>query len=188
MNFIKAAMPVINIKTVVTLVIVWVIVIALEFLIAKKRKIVKQKLPIWIVISTYCMLILFSLVFARPKTTEVGIKTELFWSYAYIMKNINDKILRGNSFTIMKQIFLNVAIFVPYGFMLPKAINRKKVCLLLIPGFSLLIETLQLLLHAGVFELDDIVHNTLGGIIGFLIYKIFVCIGNKLKNNSKEHR
>ena len=36
--------------------------------------------------------------------------------------------------------------------------------------FSVVIELLQLFFEKGLFEFDDIFHNTIGGIIGLLLY------------------
>ena len=38
-------------------------------------------------------------------------------------------------------------------------------------ALSLLIETLQYLLRRGVFELDDLLHNTLGTLLGALLWQ-----------------
>ncbi|MBR4027500.1 MAG: VanZ family protein [Lachnospiraceae bacterium] len=35
---------------------------------------------------------------------------------------------------------------------------------------SLTIEVLQLFMKKGLFEFDDIFHNTLGGVLGYVIY------------------
>lgn len=38
--------------------------------------------------------------------------------------------------------------------------------------FTLSIEVLQLLLKVGTFDIDDIFLNTVGGFIGFILFKI----------------
>jgi glycopeptide antibiotics resistance protein len=40
-------------------------------------------------------------------------------------------------------------------------------------SFSLLIETGQLLMEVGAFDVDDLILNTLGGLIGFRVLIIF---------------
>ena len=48
-------------------------------------------------------------------------------------------------------------------------------------GWSLMIETLQLVTQRGLFELDDIFHNTVGVVIGYLIYLFLRWIVKKIK-------
>lgn len=69
----------------------------------------------------------------------------------------------------------NVLAFAPYGFLLPM-INKRyrsffKIMLLTIM-FSLTVETIQLFLKVGIFDVDDIILNTLGGIVGYLFFSI----------------
>lgn len=37
---------------------------------------------------------------------------------------------------------------------------------------SLLVETLQLVFRVGCFDVDDMILNTLGGIVGYLLLKL----------------
>ena len=68
---------------------------------------------------------------------------------------------------------LNVLLFVPFGYLLPhfKRLTLGKAVLL---GFcfSLLIETSQLTFHFGVFQLDDLVKNTMGAGLGWMLYTV----------------
>lgn len=51
--------------------------------------------------------------------------------------------------------------------------------------FSLTIETLQLFLHLGTWQLSDLVYNTLGGVLGGVIYYIAYIIVRKHRNKKK---
>lgn len=68
---------------------------------------------------------------------------------------------------------LNVVIFVPLGIyagiLFERSIFVKK--LLFVFLLSLLVEGLQYILRLGAFDVTDIITNTLGGVIGFLIFK-----------------
>ena len=67
--------------------------------------------------------------------------------------------------------YANVLLFVPIGY-LWQALDRKPAfwrTLGLGTGISLLAELLQLFLHRGLFELDDLVHNVLGTALGALL-------------------
>ena len=73
-------------------------------------------------------------------------------------------------------IVFNILVFVPLGFLLPILSNklRKFLPVLLISFLTTVaIEVLQLITHRGVFDLDDIFHNTIGGIMG---YFLIICI------------
>lgn len=67
------------------------------------------------------------------------------------------------------------------GILLP-LISRKfkafKWLFLVVVSSTLFIETYQTLSGAGIFELDDIINNTLGGIFGYQLYRLAASIDN----------
>ncbi len=70
----------------------------------------------------------------------------------------------------------NIAAFIPFGLYLPVlAAPARKVWNLALYTFlfSLMIETVQLLWRVGSFDVDDIILNTLGGLIGYMLYQLF---------------
>ena len=69
----------------------------------------------------------------------------------------------------------NIVWFVPFGLFSPMIWKKLRGLFVILLGlcFSLAIETGQLLLGTGLFEIDDLVLNTLGTAIGCLIYKIY---------------
>ena len=72
---------------------------------------------------------------------------------------------------------MNVAMFVPIGFLFPLILPEKlnKLSLVIPLGLMLttLIETTQMLLRMGQCDLEDLVANTVGAIIGLLLYRMF---------------
>lgn len=77
----------------------------------------------------------------------------------------------------------NLIFFIPYTFFLFQSFSLKKfkdIKNTLILSFltSLVIEVLQLLTTLGAFQLSDLLYNTLGGVIGYIIYRI-INIKNK---------
>ena len=73
----------------------------------------------------------------------------------------------------IKNIVGNMVMFVPYGFFVSyysKSNNIKNTFLLVLIA-SLVIEFTQIAIGR-VFDVDDIILNVLGGLIGYLIYKI----------------
>ncbi|MBD5137184.1 MAG: VanZ family protein [Lachnospiraceae bacterium] len=81
----------------------------------------------------------------------------------------------GYNFKAFLNLIGNIAAFVPFGMFLPM-IKSKKTGLIntviISFLFSACIETIQLYFKLGVFDVDDIVLNTLGGFIGYLLYLI----------------
>ncbi len=75
--------------------------------------------------------------------------------------------------SVVVNILGNVLAFAPFGFLLP-VMNRRFHnffrlffgCLL----FTLAVELLQLVLRVGIFDVDDIFLNTLGGVCGYIAY------------------
>ena len=69
------------------------------------------------------------------------------------------------------QITLNILLFIPLGFLLPFQTPKKRISfikvLLAAFLFSVLIETLQYITSRGITEVDDVINNTLGGVLGW---------------------
>ncbi len=67
----------------------------------------------------------------------------------------------------------NVVVFIPYGCGLPLLFERLqsfwRIAVLSFAA-SLLAETMQLILRVGCFDVDDLLLNTVGGCIGYLIF------------------
>lgn len=69
--------------------------------------------------------------------------------------------------------FGNVAAFIPFGVVIPLLYRysfRKLISLFIVT--ILILESLQALTYLGSFDVDDVISNTLGVIIGFIAYKV----------------
>jgi glycopeptide antibiotics resistance protein len=66
----------------------------------------------------------------------------------------------------------NIGGFIPFGFLMPMLLKKKSVLKVAVLGFvfSFGIEVLQFIFRKGVAELDDLILNTLGAIIGYILY------------------
>lgn len=81
----------------------------------------------------------------------------------------------GNFQYFFLNVVLNVAAFVPFGFILPiiSSKNRKLFNIFLLSlEATLIIEILQLVFQVGIFDVDDIFMNTVGGTLGYLLYAV----------------
>jgi glycopeptide antibiotics resistance protein len=68
----------------------------------------------------------------------------------------------------------NIGWFIPFGFLLPMLLKRKSLFITMALGltFSFFIEITQFTFYKGVAELDDLILNTLGTAIGYLLFKL----------------
>jgi glycopeptide antibiotics resistance protein len=74
-----------------------------------------------------------------------------------------------------RQLLGNVALFVPFGFLLPAAVRTCRqlwVLLVAAAAFSVLIETLQAILPGHTTDVDDVILNTVGAAFGFLAFSV----------------
>lgn len=72
-------------------------------------------------------------------------------------------------------VILNVVAFAPFGFILPIISwkNRKFINIFLLSlELTLTIEILQLIFKVGIFDVDDIFLNTVGGALGYFAFRI----------------
>lgn len=86
-----------------------------------------------------------------------------------------------------KNIFGNLLLFMPYGIFIARYVNLKEPLVLTIIAFitSLSIEVIQFLIGR-VFDVDDIILNVVGCILGFSVYSLFRKWGSKLPNFLKK--
>jgi glycopeptide antibiotics resistance protein len=79
--------------------------------------------------------------------------------------------LRGEAMSLISLLNLvgNVALFVPVGFLAPLVFRTVswRGCLAIAVGFGLAVEGAQVLLRVGIFDIDDVLLNGLGVMIGY---------------------
>lgn len=77
----------------------------------------------------------------------------------------------------------NVAAFVPFGMILPVFVRRARrpgrIALLSLE-LSFIMEFCQLIFRVGSFDVDDMLLNTLGGLLGYFLFRICDIIGGAL--------
>ncbi len=119
------------------------------------------------ILSAYIFLVLAETIFIRQSFIGQHFQPELFWSWR--VWNVQ----RG-------QIIANVIMFVPVGVLSGLLWKWKGV--FVAAGLSLGIEILQLVTSRGLCELDDVIHNMIGALIGVGV----VMIGRKLFKGETE--
>ncbi len=102
--------------------------------------------------------------------------------------------VNGNPFVSFSnypiQYYLNILLLVPFGFLLPllwtkyRSVVRVTLCGFLL---SLFIEMSQLFSYRAT-DIDDLIMNTLGAFLGYLIFKIFIFLFPKLSRHFSSTR
>ena len=108
----------------------------------------------------YLALLFCSTVFFRKYSDRRGYDFQPFWSY-----DQND---------LLYENIMNVVAFVPLGLLLGCAFKSMTWWKVMVIGMcvSLIIETMQFMYKRGFAEVDDVMHNTLGCLIGYCIYSL----------------
>lgn len=128
-----------------------------------------------VLLSIYGMLVLSATVLGRQEAAHYRYGMEPFWSY---------KAIRAGRRTLLDEVLLNVLMFLPVGALLPAGFRRLgwKGTVGISLGFSTAIELIQLFARRGFFELDDMIHNTLGALMGcglFFLIRALTKAGRK---------
>ncbi len=112
---------------------------------------------------TWLYWVFASTVFCRTEYSEYHYSLKLFWSYEFMRAYPHSYMLQ--------EIVLNILMLLPVGVLFPVAFDCRKISVTALFGFlcSTGIELLQLFTKRGLFEWDDMFHNTVGVIIGYLI-------------------
>ena len=88
-----------------------------------------------------------------------------FWSYKAIQDGRED---------LLAENIMNVVVFVPVGMIIGSLLRVKGswlIAMMVGMGISLSIEAMQYFFHRGFAETDDVFHNTIGCIVGYLLVK-----------------
>lgn len=77
-------------------------------------------------------------------------------------------------FAVFANLLGNVLIFVPFGFFLPMASKHRSFLSAVFYSLelSLCVEVFQLFTKVGSFDVDDLLLNTVGGVVGYFLFVI----------------
>ena len=131
----------------------------------RQKDITIYRIAAYGILSGWLFLTLAETVLCREPGTSRSMQLRLFWSY------------RSQSREYLVLDLFNILLLLPAGFLLPLC-GVKRFRRVLIVGFlwSLMLETLQFITRRGLFEADDLFHNTLGACLGYLIFMLAVRI------------
>ena len=140
---------------------------AVSIFLYKKHKFNKLQCGAAILLSLYIVVLLYFTVVGRYSHEEYEYKINFFTSYRWFFQYNGEQVLR--------QLLINFVMLMPVGFLLPVVIKAKHKYLITMALSLLLtvfIETMQLITKCGSFEIDDIINNFIGAVIGMLIYAL----------------
>jgi len=133
-----------------------------------------------VILTIYLIFVFGSTVFTRDPGQFEAPNFNFLWEYRAL--------LASQDAAYAKDIVLNVLMLLPVGLLLPIILQKRTFVwpVLATFGCSLAIELMQYFLRCGMFELDDLLNNTLGGWIGYMIYWVVTLIPyfRKSKNRS----
>lgn len=93
-------------------------------------------------------------------------------------------------FAVFSNLFGNILIFLPFGFFISMAGKTRGFfkTLFYSLALSLCVEVLQLVTRVGSFDVDDILLNTMGGVLGYIIFVICNRIRRKYHVRNRKKR
>ena len=155
------------------LIIILVIVCSLRiaYLITKHKKFQLHRELIYLISIVYMLCLFHGVTF---QDNNYGISNFIPFKEIFRYSIGSDKFI--------KNVMGNIVLFIPYGFLASYFLDNKKISVISVLTIiiSLTIESVQYYIGR-VFDIDDIILNLLGGIIGCLIFVGLDAIRNKIK-------
>lgn len=149
-----------------------------------KRKMLTIKISIILVLFYYYLTILLDHIVGIPTIKEFIRLSAL--GESFFQPNINlIPFVNG----LNMEFILNILLFIPLGFFCPiisKTYQQVKNILLIGAGFSLVIEISQLFTLHRATDINDIISNTLGALIGYGCFRFIIKLRNE-KFVNKNH-
>ena len=109
---------------------------------------------------SYLLTVYISTVLARKRMLSEAEILPALWSWR--------QVLSGNRY-VLYMVIENIIMLMPMGLLLPFIINKRNAMIQTILfgfAFSLFIEVSQKVLNVGYFEVDDLLNNTIGVVLG----------------------
>ena len=146
-----------------------------------QKKLSERRIAWWCFFACYCFIVLSATIFMRHTSAMYDKVYPPFYSYY-------ESLILGDVGSL-RNILYNYAMFMPLGFLLPLGWKKMQSTLwILLTGFlcSLAIECTQLLTHRGIFEVDDLLGNTLGTLMGFGLFLLLRRFAKSVQKKSSQ--
>lgn len=174
-----------NIKIDAIAIILTAIVCYLSYIKIKENKILEEEKDLWkrkmiiiFIAISYTIIIFDITLLNRGAYRDNNINFNLFTSYKMVLNTFDKSVLR--------HIILNILMTIPLGILLPFIHNKfHKIRWTMTVGiiFVLAIELIQLTTNSGIFDVDDILNNSIGVLIGYCISMLVLSIKKKSNKN-----
>lgn len=131
----------------------------------------KANVTLWTILLVYLSVVFYFTIIGRESFDEYKMELMPFKTIV----DISHVDYNSHGRYILREMLVNVGLLMPVGLLLgfTSTLLKKSICIqkIILLGFliSLSIETLQLITRTGTFEVDDLIYNTLGCAIGYLI-------------------
>ena len=149
----------------------------------KGQKVIGWRIFLWWgIFLCYLSVVLGATLLSRGGVFTNDKIQPLFYSYRDAWINFSNAAWRN--------IILNFCLFIPFGIWIPLGIKGfRKFWKTYLAGFTftLFIECIQLLFRRGIFELDDILGNTVGTMIGYGLFAIAALVINIFKKEKSKN-
>ena len=121
----------------------------------------------WSLLLGYVLLVLCFTVLFRDEKDVAQISVKPLWNY----ESLNYKLIAES--------ILNVFLFMPIGFLAGATVKNRKMLKVMGIGMliSLSIEVMQYVFQRGVCNIDDVINNVAGCIIGYGLFQIIRLCG-----------
>lgn len=135
-----------------------------------------------ILLGVSVALILWVTVLSRDVQTESTILFHPLHSLSKIGRELLRNGIRSNSLG-------NIVLFLPFGILLPIATGQKRAYGTVLAAFcfSFLIEAMQMITGRGFPDVDDLIFNTTGALVGFgLLRAVCAAVRGQKQRNAEE--
>ncbi|MED0989398.1 VanZ family protein [Bacillus nitratireducens] len=187
MNFISELFVTVAIPTIQLTFLLLLIVVFSYFVVYKKvckggKKFTVQQIILFILIIGYYSLALSATSFGRPDDMTFARTID------FDVLSVYKKAWNAFSFSSFFHIIVNIGMLFPLGILLPLFSNVfQKTKWMLISSIiaSLLIEILEFTMQRGSMELADLLHNTLGMMLGYSMVNIVLILLKKKETDTQ---
>lgn len=145
----------------------------------------KTSIILTLVLTAYILIYCYICFFCRKPMEEAHIRLRPFWSFHEAFDGLSIRRLG-----LARSIALNILLYVPLGYLIPALLRGKKHCyqktIWMILAFSISTEIIQYFTHTGLCELDDMINNLIGGLVGLAGYILLQKLVDKLNDTLKQ--
>ena len=137
------------------------IMLLIVFILRKNNRAIRRSVFSMFLIE-YVFIMFCSTVICRETKDTHHIELMPFWNYHNVL-NVD----RPADYW---EVLLNIILYSPIGFLLGCLYKRLLPTIMICVLLSVVTEVLQYVLHRGLCETDDVIHNILGSLFGWFLY------------------